>query len=1233
MFDNFLNLLQAGGQDVSHLIGGAAHAIGGLVHPQPAKTTAPGPNQAPPPASTKPAGISPWDVIKQLPTATLQAPAVIAKGANNMLVQPLYHSVTTYGQGISQGLPKIGEIAQNQRNADTQLKALDAADTSNQAQFKAGKITPVRFQKMAQDIQNQRAQVTGTLTKQASQYQTPKQFLNESGQLGMNLASLGLGAGGAEEAAAQGAHPLLTALAKGAASNAAYGAASGGLNAYGQGASGKEIAKQALIQGGENAALGAALAGIGYAGGKIVQGAKENPDILKNERGSVPLPGGGDQQKLPMENAVTPSLDKNGNPIKATNKFQQSVKQSPNSPDNIKSQIDVGTHTVRSTEALDQEAMALAEKNPKMAQSIALAGNSDKSVAMANVLMTKAAAQGDAATVNSIAQNTAASLIEHGRAVQAASLINRMSPEGVVLTTNQMLTKAGAQPLSNEAASALIDQAKTVAAMPEGRDKLIAQGKLQQQIGKQIPSNLTDKAISIWKAGLLTGPKTVSKIAISNPLMGTLETAKDVPASAADKLMSLITGQRTLTAPDLTQAGAYAGGAKSGLQDAGTYLTTGVKLPNSSGFGVGELQSHANFGDSAAGKALNAYTQAPGRVHGAISMPFYEGRLQASLAQQGEAAALNSGLKGAEKTSFIKDFINNPSKDALANASKDAQYATLQQKTALGSAASGFQQKLGPVGQVIAPFTRIPGAVATGLANYSPAGPVKEVIQQIHAGNFDQRSLAQAIGRGVTGTGIMAVGAALMNKGLMTGPYPTNRDQQAQWQLEGKQPNSILVGGKWQSIGSLGPAAQGLLAGGQYAAGAKTGGVLGGIAQGSSGAVRSITDQPYLTGVSGAINAINTPTQATSFLDQTAGSLVPTGLKQLAVATDPLQRTTAVASPVTSVKNAITNGIPGLREQNLPKQDVFGQDQAREGSTLSNLTNPLNPTTPKTSPVINELNRLLNTANPASGGNFTTLAQVAKKLPQPTPANPKAFASDQTRYDFIGQTGPAIQSDLERLMTSPQYQNADDAGKSKLISDVVSGQRGAGKISVLGEQPSKLTSNVKNALSGQLPTGSKVSATTDPAAAYKQAVVAYNQTKSTLTPAQDVRAQANLNRLSVEQNYPAAVVQLYGLSKAQLNNLAATNPSVAQQLDQVQKLGQDLANAGVTTKNKFATFSTKAKGTKLAKVNFGTSFSKLSHLLSSTQRGGKAPKGIKVPRVKIASNSFKPTKSGKIKVA
>lgn len=53
-----------------------------------------------------------------------------------------------------------------------------------------------------------------------------------------------------------------------------------------------------------------------------------------------------------------------------------------------------------------------------------------------------------------------------------------------------------------------------------------------------------------------------------------------------------------------------------------------------------------------------------------------------------------------------------------------------------------------------------------------------------------------------SGATLVGIGTALGAAGLISGAYPTNKDEQAQWQREGKTENSINIGGSWYSLPS-----------------------------------------------------------------------------------------------------------------------------------------------------------------------------------------------------------------------------------------------------------------------------------------------------------------------------------------------------------------------------------------------------------------------------------------------
>lgn len=724
----------------------------------------------------------------------------------------------------------------------------------------------------------------------------------------------------------------------------------------------------------------------------------------------------------------------------------------------------------------------------------------------------------------------AAKLTNAGQTAQAASLIYNRTPAGLQNMANRTLKNAGvkASPELQAKMDTAMQQIKNTADGTKEND--LARKQYDKIVGSAIPTKATTKALSLYKTGILSSPKTAVKVAMVQAPNAIAEHLTDAVAAPIDKAVSLVTGKRAVTAPGIESTKAAIKAVPGALQDAKTRFKDDIVMPNSSGIAGNELTANgprahgANFGvakdggrtklDRATGgvssKILNGYTSSIGRVHGAIQTVPYELRRAEALAQGAVAEAKNRGLTGVQRTQFINDFQAHPGnygaagKRAVANADLAAQYDTNQQETALGRGASAIQRTM-PGGQVIAPITRIPGAVATQVVNYSPAGFLKTGVQAVldkRAGQaFDQAGFSRGMGRAVVGTALMGGGAALALQGRVSGGYPKDKATQQLWQSANIPANSVYVGGHafpnepwrnyggtWQQISSPGGApAQAALTGGAVIDGAHNGGVPGAIIGGTQGAAQIVTNQPYLTGVSGAMGAINTPNQAKSFLDQTAGSVVPNFIRDAATSTDPLQRQTSVQSPVTSMKNSITNGIPGLREHNQPQMDVFGNSLPRNNDPFTAAFNPLNPQSSHPSDLTAAMGAIHNTKD-ANNKPLPIPVADNKKIQYATTNGPKATLSDAQRTQYVKQSGSAAQAQMNNLIHTPAFTNATPAQQSKMLADIMSGNRNF-TTNQLPNSAVKLTGPGKMVARGQTPaidqTTGKVSTAANVTGSYK----------------------------------------------------------------------------------------------------------------------------------------------------
>lgn len=645
----------------------------------------------------------------------------------------------------------------------------------------------------------------------------------------------------------------------------------------------------------------------------------------------------------------------------------------------------------------------------------------------AGTVMQHLDAQGKTAEAATVHDLIAQKLTQSGQTSQAAALLLKRSPEGLYYSARKALDKGNVEITSkvDEQLQNFKENIRTTT--PDSAERQQAVQEMQSFVDKQIPSSATDKVFSIWRAGLLTGPQTVAKIITSHAVNSALETAKDVPAAAVDKFLSLFTGQRSLVA---TTKG-LGRGAKQGAEAGKTLMTKGIDI--NPGTNASELHQSVNFGSSIPGKIAQAYVDTVGHIHGSLYKPFYGAAHLQSLYSQGLAAAKNAGVTGAEKESFLENFVKNPTPEAMDVAKKDAEHATFQQETALGNVASAIQKKGGIVGKVIAPFTRIPSAIATDLINYSPVGLAKTIIDGIKTAKSDtgwtlqaQRQFSQGIGRGLVGSAAIIPGMMLMNRGILTLEYPTDPKEQKLWALEGKQPNSVLIGGQWRSLGSIGPAGSVLAIGGHIADSLMKGSDLGtALINGLSGGLRSIESESYLEGVSGAINAINDPGRyATNFIKQTVGSVVPTALNTAAVATDKYTRQTS--SPLDAIKSR----IPGVRESLPAKVNTLGQPIPTGETGLERFLDPFQSSTSRLpNKVVDELQRLQDAGQgilPASIAKTTSFNGVKTTL---TP--------DQVRQ-LTTSIGQDTLKRWTELISRPGYQHLSDVQKSKQLETAYS---------------------------------------------------------------------------------------------------------------------------------------------------------------------------------------------------
>lgn len=514
-----------------------------------------------------------------------------------------------------------------------------------------------------------------------------------------------------------------------------------------------------------------------------------------------------------------------------------------------------------------------------------------------------------------------------------------------------------------------------------------------------------EKAIALWKAGLLTGLRTHEANMISNTGFGVLETIKDIPATGFDIVRSAITGEPRTKTFGLDQITSQVEGGQRGAEYAMDYIKEGVDPRD---IMKAELYEPIRFGDSKMGNIAQKYTDAVFGTLGAEDKIFREAAISRSLAEQTALKGINEGLSVKE----MDDLFKNPTPEMLDEAMQDGLYATFNKSNKLADAVGGFKEKGGPITragtELLAPFVRTPSNVAEAIFDYTPAGFVKDIVSKIAGGAVSDKRLAESFGRAATGTALIWIGAELSKLGLLTGGYPESRSEAAQRNLEGKQSNALFLGGKWRSLSRVSPIGNLILLGAEFQESS------GDFIQTGFAGIKAVTDQPFLKGASQGLRAITDPERyGEGVFENIVSGSVPSFFNDIGRSTDKFIRDTE------GVGQKVMARIPGVRETLPAKLNQLGEPIEQQPGGIMAFFDPFNSRVPNEDALVQEFDRV-----------DYNLNYVGDRL-----NNEKLTQAQRLEYQRVA--GQKIKELLPGVINSTAYQNADIDTQRSIIEKAV----------------------------------------------------------------------------------------------------------------------------------------------------------------------------------------------------
>jgi len=564
-----------------------------------------------------------------------------------------------------------------------------------------------------------------------------------------------------------------------------------------------------------------------------------------------------------------------------------------------------------------------------------------------------------------------------------------------------------------------------------------------------------EKAISFWKAGLLTSPMTHERNIFSNTAFAVLESTKNLPAVAVDKLVSMATGKRTISFASLTD---YWKGIKKGYGDAMDIMKYG--MTEGEAF-KGEVKRRTTYDNPVVDKYVNTIFN----LLGAEDKVFKGMAYQLDIGRMAGAQALNEGLKGKEFRLRVEELKANPTPEMIKTAEQTSLYATFNRDnllaTAIGGAkrtlksfVSGLSKKTSlPEGTMrmamesTMPFTRTPTNVALAAIDYSPAGLIKTVYSAVKG---DQKAFVENLGRNLTGTGLITLGHYLAKEGYLKGVYPSGGDDKKEWQNRQYSGGDLLIGNKTYNIMGFSPAGNLLQLGASlYEVQQAEPDILKQLQTVAAQGVKGLTEQTFLLGISRMLSGLTQPEQyAGRWMEGLVSGMVPTIVRQLAESSDAYQRETH------GILDSLKYSIPGLRQTLLPKRDILGRQVPTSAASylgdtsgfleraITRMFDPTISANVNQSVLFDEYQRLQNAgieqvwpAVPGKNRTYTKSLNIkGKKVANALKA--KVQMDDETYNEFRKVQGEAMMLAQEEAIRSKMYQSMDAETQAKILDDI-----------------------------------------------------------------------------------------------------------------------------------------------------------------------------------------------------
>lgn len=783
--------------------------------------------------------------------------------------------------------------------------------------------------------------------------------------------------------------------------------------------------------------------------------------------------------------------------------FAESLRTKSDLPSEVKQEFIDNPELYKSlsnetTVARAEEIFARGETEARNAFSDMLKTADPAAVPLGKMIADDLIAKGDRAGAVNVLRDMSAALTRSGQFSQAAVIaLTKADPMTALQYIQRQvdtMNAAGAKKFGRkwngfELTDAEIDAFKNI---DPGDTQAVetAMENVGKRISKEYPATVYEKLLELRRIGMLLNPRTMVRNTLANAAMMPVQ-------GASGKVSALIQDITHRINPDFTPTQALHVSKES--KTLASQVADNMRSVLS-----GDTKYYEFQGQSAGAKGqnalndLNQYARDKTIFKGEIKSDWlsqlvdktaYElNKVSQKTAQQDLFSGMTSekgilentrqltyGLLELGDAGFVDKFfrdrlasyieargiksVNDVPPEAITTALDEAMKATFKDDNALTEMLSSIKRstnRVGGMGNFLLTFTKTPANIAMRIADYSPAGLISAAAKHVK-GQTDAAQFIDDISKGLTGTGLMVLGAQLFKAGILTGPESDDKDEAAFMRTQGFKPNAVHVGDKYYTVDWAQPAASGLMMGAAIMAELEKNPDASfadaSVAAGKTALNTWIEASPVKSIEDLFSSYEGLPGGVAELVQEIPGSFIPSTVGATARTVDPVQRQTySKGDWLGTLFGGMQAKIPGASKSLPAAYDTWGRPITRQNSTgeaaFAQFVSPGTLGNANESPIDNVILELFqdtgnNKVFPRKAGWSVTVDGESKSL------------TNREYSDYQREMGQMSYNIAEYLV--PKFDNLTDEQKVSVLDNAYSMAKDVAENELFGADLSRTT--------------------------------------------------------------------------------------------------------------------------------------------------------------------------------